>query len=249
MLCPVTAFVLALGAFFAGLLKVGFGQGSGILALPLCTLVVSARFANGVLAPLLALSDLFSIRTYWRQWETRLLLIFLPGQTIGVVLGAYALAHLDEGATRRIIGVLLLVTVGVQLWARRQPETHATRSNTGKILPGALLASFVAGVSSALAQLGSGFLTVYLVRLRTAKSALVPTLNLTFFFTNLVKIVLYWRYGLITGATWAADAWLAPVVLLGGTIGVAANRRLSQRAFENAVLGFALLAGAKLLVW
>ncbi len=77
----------------------------------------------------------------------------------------------------------------------------------------------------------------------------VPTLSLTFFFTNLVKIGLYWRYGLITGATWAADARLAPVVLLGSTVGVAANRRLSRRAFENAVLGFALLAGARLLVW
>lgn len=244
----MTAFVLALGAFLAGVLKVGFGQGSGILPLPLYTLVVSARFANGVLAPLLLLGDLVSIRAYWRQWETRLLLVLIPGQIVGVAAGAYALAHLSEAAARRSIGGLLLILVGLQIWARRNAPGESAPAASNPPL-GALLVSLVAGFTSSLAQLGAAFLSVYLVRLRTAKRAMVPTLNITFFFSNIVKIGFYWRYGLITKATWIADAWLVPAVLLGGLVGVAANRRLSQPVFEKAVLGFALLAGAKLLVW
>lgn len=241
----MTAFVLALGAFLAGVMKVGFGQGSGMLPLPLYTLVVPARFANGVLAPLLLLGDLVSIRAYWRKWETRLLAIFLPGQVVGVVIGAQALAHLSEQGARRAIGTALVVVVCAQVWARRNPKPAVSRGTLG----GGFVASLLAGLTSSLAQLGSVFLSVYLIRLRMDKSALVPTMNITFFFTNLVKIGLYWRYGLINQATWIADAWLAPAALLGGLAGVAAHRRISARAFENGMLAFATAAGLKLLLW
>ncbi len=245
----MTAFILALAAFFAGLLKVGFGQGSGFLALPLCTLVVSARFANGILAPLLSLGDMVSVPAYWRQWETRLLLLFVPGQAAGVALGAWALARLSEAAARRSIGGLLVAAVLSQVWIRRRAAASSWHPQRPPFPPAAVLVSFITGFTSALAQLGSGFLSVYLVRLRTAQRAIVPTLNITFLFSNLVKVAMYWRYGLITRATLIADAWLAPLLLLGGLAGVAANRQLSQRAFENALLGFGLVAGAKLMLW
>ncbi len=244
----MTPFVLALGAFLAGLLKVGFGQGSGILPLPLYTLVVSARHANGVLAPLLIVGDLLSIRAYWRQWETRLLLLLIPGQMLGVAAGAYALAHISDLAARRSIGALLLALVGLQLWAQRASGSESAPSAIEAHPLGTALVSLLSGFTSALAQLGAAFLAVYLVRLRTTKQAMVPTLNITFFFSNIVKVGFYWHYGLINTATWITDAWLAPAVVMGGVAGVAVNRRLGQRAFEKLVLGFALLAGAKLLL-
>lgn len=245
----MVAAILAFGAVCAGILKVGFGQGAGILALPLYTLVVSPRFANGVLAPLLLGGDMFSLRAYWRQWEARLLPILMPGQIAGVVLGAYALARLPEVAARRAIGALLVAVVLFQFLARRRSREEAPEDSRPRAsIPGAAAISLLAGFASALAQLGSGFLAVYLVRRRTAKHALVPTLNITFFFSNLVKVFLYSRYGIITSSTWIADAWLVPALVLGGFIGVALNRRANQQLFESIVLGFALLAGLKLVM-
>lgn len=239
-------FVLAAGALLVGFLKVGFAQGAGILALPLYTLFMPARLANGLLAPLLVLGDLVSLRAYWRRWDTRTLPLFLPGQLIGVLLGSYALAHLSDLAARRTIGAFLVLLAAVQIWSLRSRSQVEARAAT----PGpAFLVCLLSGFTSGLAQIGSAFLALYLVRLRTRKETFIPTINLTFFFSNMLKVAAYWHYGMVDAGVLRTDAWLAPVAVAGGLAGFLAQRRLPQRAFEYAVMVFVLGAGVKLLAW
>ncbi len=241
--------ILAAGALLVGFFKVGFGQGAGIVALPLYTLAMPVRLANGLLAPLLIVGDLISIRAYWRRWDTRALVMFLPGQLAGILLGTYALAHLSEATARRTIGAFLLALALIQLWTlRRRAQGPPRRARSPAPAP-ALAVSLLAGFTSALAQIGSAFLSLYLVRLRTDKESFVPTLNLTFFFSNILKVLGYWHYGLVNAAVLRADGWLAPVAVAGGVLGVVIQRRMPQKAFEYAVLVFVLAAGVKLLVW
>ena len=236
--------VLAAGALLVGFCKVGFGQGAGLVALPLYTLWLPVRLANGLLAPLLVLSDLISLRAFWRRWDTRALLDFLPGQLAGVLLGTYALAHLSEAAARQVIGGFLVALALVQVWAFRSESRASARAPARGP---ALAVSLLSGFTSALAQLGSAFLSLYLVRLRATKETFVATLNLTFLFSNVVKLAGYWHYGLLNLAVLRSDAWLAPAVLAGAALGLAAQRRLPQRAFDYVVLVFVLAAGIKLL--
>lgn len=246
----MTISILLLGAFLAGLLKVGFGQGAGFLALPVSTLAVPARFANGVLAPLLSLGDVVSVPAYWRKWNTRLLVTCVPGQIAGTIAGAAILARMSDVAARRAIGALLIAAVLNQLWMRRRAAAASSApSHTAFSVPVAVTVSIVTGITSAIAQLGSGFLSVYLVRLGTPKAAIVPTLNIMFFFSNIAKIAMYWWYGIVDWETLFTDAWLAPALIGGALVGLSANRRLSQRTFENALLAFALAAAVKLLLW
>ena len=238
--------VLATGALLVGFFKVGFGQGAGIVTVPLYSLLLPIRLANGLIAPLLVLGDLASLRAYWRRWDTRALLRFLPGQLTGVLLGTYALAHLSEFAARKTIGAFLVALVLVQMGAlRRQPQGEA---RAPALVP-ALGVSLVSGFVSALAQIGSAPLSLYLVLLRTSKNTFVPTMNLTFFFSNVLKLAGYWHYGLLNVAVLRTDAWLAPAALAGAALGLAAQRRIPQRAFEYVVLVFALAAGITLLAW
>lgn len=142
---------------------------------------------------MLVQSDLVSVRAFWRRWDTREPLHFLPGQLAGVVLGTYALAHLSEWAARRTIGAFLVGLAVAQIGSlRRQPRGEARAPGRGS----ALAVSLLSGFTSALAQLGSAFLSLYMVQLRAPKETFVSTLNLTFFFSNLVKQAGYWHYGL-----------------------------------------------------
>jgi uncharacterized membrane protein YfcA len=58
----------AMGSFFIGLSKAGFGGGLGMLSTPLCVVAFGPK-AVGILLPLLCVGDVFSLYFYWKKWK------------------------------------------------------------------------------------------------------------------------------------------------------------------------------------
>ncbi|MFT4836458.1 MAG: putative membrane protein YfcA, partial [Psychromonas sp.] len=81
--------VIALIAFVVlliGLSKTAFAGALGVFAVPLLMLKLPAPEAIALMLPLLIIADILSVKSYWKQWDSRLLLSLIPGAIIGVLV-------------------------------------------------------------------------------------------------------------------------------------------------------------------
>lgn len=79
-----TLLLIALVVILIGLSKSAFAGALGVFAVPLLMLKLTAIDAITLMLPILMMSDVFSLRSFWRQWDTRLLISLIPGAVIGV---------------------------------------------------------------------------------------------------------------------------------------------------------------------
>ena len=107
--------------------------------------------------------------------------------------------------------------------------------------------TFVAGVTTMLANAAGPVMGLYLLAVALPKEAFVGTAAWFFLLINLAKIPFSVQLGLITPATLAFNALLIPAIAAGLFLGRAVVARLPQRLFDSLVLFFAVLAALRLL--
>ncbi|WP_102794354.1 TSUP family transporter [Bowmanella denitrificans] len=103
---PFSLGLIALVVVLTGISKSGFAGALGIFSVPLLLLVLSPQQALGLMLPLLLLADMFSLKSYWRQWDGATLRVLLPGVAIGLLLGGLLLGHLPTLWLQGLIGSL-----------------------------------------------------------------------------------------------------------------------------------------------
>jgi uncharacterized membrane protein YfcA len=72
-------------------------------------------------------------------------------------------------------------------------------------------------------------------------------LVLFFAVINSLKLATYLKIGILTGGTILFVAITSPIIILGGLLGNALNKRISQDLFRGIVLALIFLIGARLL--
>jgi hypothetical protein len=114
-----------------GLAKGGFGS-VGLLVVPILSLVVSPVQAAGIVLPILVLSDLVALASYWGQWDGRVMAIMLPGALVGVAIGWWTAAWVGEEQIRLILG-LISVAFALNYWIRQRADSRrASRTSEGR---------------------------------------------------------------------------------------------------------------------
>src|SRR5262249_9373136 len=89
---PTWYFVcVGLAVLVTGISKGGFGGGTGILAIPLMSLVMGPRQMLGVMLPLLIACDVLSNLHYLGEYDWSRLRWLLPGAVVGIVIGTITL--------------------------------------------------------------------------------------------------------------------------------------------------------------
>jgi hypothetical protein len=106
---------------------------------------------------------------------------------------------------------------------------------------------FIAGVTTMLANAAGPVMGLYLLAVALPKDAFVGTAAWFFLLINLIKVPFSAQLGLIHGSTLAFNLLLVPAIIAGLFLGRTAVAKLPQKWFDSLVLGFALLAAAKLL--
>ncbi|MBN9267427.1 MAG: sulfite exporter TauE/SafE family protein, partial [Hyphomicrobium sp.] len=145
-----------------GLAKGGFGS-VGLLVVPILSLAVSPVQAAGIVLPILVLSDLVALYSYWGEWDRRTMAIMLPGALVGVAIGWWTAAWVGEEQIRLILGVIS-VAFALNYWLRQRRAVHPQPQNVAK---GAFWGA-VSGFTSFVSHAGGPPYQIYVTPLRLA---------------------------------------------------------------------------------
>lgn len=235
--------VLALVAFFAGVLKSGFGIGAGIFLTPILALVMDPKEAVVLVAPMMLFTDFTAIYQYRRQWDTSDVLALALPCLLGAVAGTLLLQWFTPATARRVIGIIGLLYVGSELMRKfffRSPGKPNLIKST--------FIGIVGGLASALANSGGVFISTYFTG-RLSKAYFVGTLVVVFLAQDITKVSMFTGLGMLNTRLWTIELYLLPLMFLGGMTGKWLNSRIHEKQFAKWV--FVLIVGAcvKLLLF
>jgi len=91
-------------------------------------------------------------------------------------------------------------------------------------------------------------MSIYLLRSQSDKRSFVGTLVVFFAIVNLLKMLTYVGIGILTAEVVLLVLATSPLIISGGIIGNALNKRIDQEQFRSIVLLAILVIGIKLLL-
>jgi len=237
------AFIVLL-AFVAGFLKTTFGIGAGVFLTPIASLVVHPKVAVGILAPLMLASDITTLRYHWKKWDIGQLLIIVPFGLIGILIGSMYLSWAPTHVAKISIGLIAIIFSSFQIYRIYflNLETHKPFKRSFGIA-----VSFVAGIASAIAHSGGIVLTFYLITLKLSKYAFISTLTSYLFFNDILKITLFYKFGILTNHLLLISLCVIPALFLGSFFGNKTVGALSYSQFV-VIINFLIFSSGILLV-
>ncbi|GGH37897.1 sulfite exporter TauE/SafE family protein [Microbacterium album] len=233
---------LALAAVAVGVSKAAL-PGANTLAIALFAAVLPAKESTGALLILLIVGDAFALWMHRRHARVRALVPLIPAVLVGLVLGSAFLAFASDAWTRRVIGIILLLVVGVTLWRRR----GADPATAGGGLVAATTYGTLGGFTTMVANAAGPVMSMYFLAARFPMREFLGTAAWFFAGINLAKIPFSVGLGIIVPETLLMDLLLVPGVVAGAFLGRSLLSRLDQRTFERIVIALTV-AGALYLV-
>ena len=237
--------VIGFSAFLIGFSKTGL-PGVGILSILLVANVIPAGASTGFVLPLLIVGDVFAVGYYHRRAVWSHLVRLLPFAVIGVVVGYFAMKHVNDEQLCRIIGGIVLLLLCVNAW-----RNHVTRAEdaipTSWWFAGAI--GLFAGVTTMMANAAGPIMVIYLLAMRLPKHEFVGTGAWYFLLINCFKVPFSGNLGLINLESLKLDLMLTPLVVTGAVAGIALIKHIPDRLFRNTVEWVAAIAALKLLVF
>jgi uncharacterized protein len=235
-------YLVAIPAVTAlGLSKGGF-SGLGTISAPLMALVISPVQAVGILTPILITQDAVTVWSYWRQWDTRILKIMIPGQIAGTGLAWAIAAYVPDSAIRLVVG-LIATLFALSQWfgpASRFAGEHPS------VVAGRLWGA-VAGFTSFIANTGGPPFQIYVLPQKLDKETFVGTYSLFFATGNALKVLPYFLLGQLNAVNMTTAAVLLPLAVATNVAGVWLVRRTPTEFFYKIVYVLIFLIGLELI--
>jgi uncharacterized membrane protein YfcA len=234
------AVVAASGIGFS---KSGFA-GFGLFHIVVFADMFGARPSTGILLPMLIVGDLTAVATFRRHARWDYIRRILPPALIGIVAGWWALDNLNEAATQRTIGLIILLLAVLQAARMWRPQwfTHIPHA---KWFAWAL--GFAAGSTTMIANGAGPIVAIYLIAVSLPKYEFVGTSAWFFLIINLIKVPFSIELGLIRPDTLLLNLVFAPSVVVGLYVGKALVQYVPQRLFDSLLLMFAAVAGLRMV--
>ena len=249
---PVTWGPVLLGIVALAILLYGFSKTAmpvaGVVAGPMLAAALGPTVAAGFAVPLLILGDLMGL-VYFRQHANwRLMLKIVPGVLVGFIITALLFAFASTTLIARVIGMLLLLSVGLELLRRRTDEVREVESTAGVRRLEVGFYGTLTGVTTMAANSGGAALSLYLIKMRVPMLAFMGTSVWFFFILNLIKLPIIIPLGLITRESLVSNLLFAPLIVVGALIGIATFRRMNQVWFDRIALALSALASLWLVL-
>jgi len=237
--------LLSLAAFTTGLSKTGIA-GLGVLAVALFANALPPRESTGALLPLLLCADVFGVAMFRKHASWKHLGRLFPWVVPGVVLGYFALGHINNIQIARLIGWILISMVAIHWW--RQRRSAADQSNLPHTLWFSALCGMLAGFTTMVANAAGPVMTLYFLSVGLPKLVFVGTGAWFFMSVNAFKVPFSLNLGLINSHSLMMDALLVLPMIPGALLGPVLLRRMNQRVFELIALTLTILAAARLVL-
>lgn len=244
----VTIAVVILAGFLVGLAKGGLGSIVGALVTLLLSLVMPGedpvQSAVSVGLVIIVVGDVVALPIFWREWDAKLVKLMLPAALVGSLLGALSLAYLPGEMLGKLIGVFVLAVVVYKALGERYITglTYQPRDWHG------VLAGWLSGFGSALANTGGPQVTAYLMLLNTPPRVYVATTLLFFTVIDLLKVPLFLLAGVFDAETLPLALWGVLALPLGLGAGKYFVDRVNPRLYEAVILTLIFISSVMLLL-
>lgn len=238
--------LLGLVVLVAFTVEAALGFGATVVAVSLGAFLLPIDEILYAFVPLnLALSAFFVVRNR-REVDLRLLLLrVLPFMALGLPLGFFGLAVVDERTARMAFGAFVAALAAVELWRARRAEDAALPALS---TPRRALALGLAGVVHGAFATGGPLVVYVMSRTLADKGAFRATLSALWLVLNLVLVAGFAARGALDAESGARSLAWAPFLLGGLLAGDALHRRVSTEAFRRLVFTLLFVAGALLVL-
>lgn len=246
MLSDPSVYALALlAALCIGLSKSGF-SGISLISVVILADIYGPKASVGLALPLLIAADLLAYPAFRNHGSWAPVWKLLVPALVGMMLGWWLLAKIDDSMARKLIGACVLSMVLLQVFRRLRPKLFERVSESRGFGAGA---GVVGGVATMLANAAGPVIQLYLLGRRIPKMELIGIGARFFLLINILKVPLNARLALITHDSLLENAKLLPGVVVGIFGGRWLIRHVPQVAFEWMIVGFASIASMRLLFW
>jgi uncharacterized protein len=233
---------VALIAFSKG----AFGGGAASIGVPMLSLVVDPIGAAIIIAPLVSLMDMFTLRSFGpSSWSKPDLKVLLPGLILGLGCGYLVFEWANPRAVGLLIGVISLGFASHWFWKKWRGVVFAAVPASARL---GLLAGSASGFTTFVAHAGGPPVAMYLLARGLDKRLFVGTNTAFFTIGNLLKLGPYGVLMAHRPDTVAAALLLALIVPPSVWFGVRAHGWLSQGAVMLIINVILVLGGAR-LIW
>lgn len=236
--------VICLSAMCIGMSKAGV-QGMMLIIVPFMAMAFGAKESTGVILPMLCMADIIAVAYYKRIADWKIVLKLLPTAIIGFFIAIAVDKMVPSDQFKRLMGWTLVLALVVMFWNEFSGKEHKWMSKWWYSAIFGLLGGFTTMIGNAAGPV----MSVYLLSMRKDKMSYVGINAWFFLVVNLLKVPLQtfvWHN--ITWCSFALDAVMLPVILIGAFIGIKIVRWLPEKAFRWFVEAVTILAVVLMLV-
>ena len=231
-----------LGAFIIGMGKAGL-KGLDMLSVTLMAMVFGGKGSTGVVLPLLCVADIAAVIYYKRHVKWQYFFRLIPWMVVGILVGVWVGNRLDEVLFRKIMAVIILVTVLMVLLIEFRlkqaiPDNRLLAASTG----------LLAGFTTMIGNLAGAFANVYFLAMRAPKNDFIGTTAWIFLCINLFKFPFQvWVWKNVHLNTLSTDLLLLPLLAAGFAVGIKLIGMLDERLFRKVVIVLTVIGGLVML--
>lgn len=240
LICAIIAVILT------GLSKGGLGGAMAMLGVPIMAIAMPPIQAAAILLPILIVMDIFSLWSWRKDFDLKLLKIMLPGAVVGIAIGGLTAAYVSENLVRLIVGIIAVSFVIYFLamkFANRAKEQSPKDANT---LAGRFWGA-VAGYTSFVSHAGGPPYQVYTLPLGQTPRIYTGTSVRFFFIVNVIKLIPYFALGQFDTTNLQSSMVLMPIAVVATLCGAWIVKRMSAKVFFPFMYTLMFLTGVKLI--
>lgn len=227
--------VLLLSALAIGLSKTGL-SGLGTLFVPIMAAVFGGKASSGIVLPMLVFADIFAVAYYRRHADWPVLWKLLPWAFVGIVIGTFTSQHIDDEAFKRIMGVIIVLSVGIMIWQETRTE-YLVPSHWAF---GAVM-GLAAGYTTMVGNLAGAVTSLYLLSMRLPKNSFIGTGAWFYLGINVFKLPFHiYAWETITWESFKLDLAAFPIIAVGALLGIVIAKRLSESLYRKLIIGMTL---------
>jgi len=238
----ITLILIAAVVVTVGISKSAFAGALGVFAVPLLMLKLPATQAIALMLPILIIGDMLSIKSYWRKWESKLLLSLMPGAIIGIVLAYFIIDLINAAYLQLIISLICIIFSVKNLLFKQTTFTVFNNQIT------AFAMSMLSGVTSSLVHAGGPPLIMYFSAIGLTPQKFIATASVFFAVLNTFKLVGAVSLGMLSINSMLTAVAFFPLAFLGNWLGIKISASLNKQRFLTIMNYLLLFLGGWLLL-
>lgn len=228
--------LILLAAFIIGLSKAGL-KGIDMMNVTIMAIVFGGKASTGIVLPLLCVADIMAVLYYNRHAQWKHFWKLIPWMVVGVLIGVYLGKDLDEVLFRRIMAVIIMLTVLIMVVMEMR---KSERAPSHKLFGAGM--GLVSGVTTMLGNLAGAFSNIYFLAMRLPKNVFIGTAAWVFLVINLFKLpfqAIYWKN--IDASSLQTDLILVPALLAGFWAGIRIVSKIKDGGYRKVVIVLTLI--------